>query len=121
MLMFPDGRMTYSGARAATPGSAAKCIFFASGMGCWKGRHCPFRHVVNQGEASGPRPKKEIRDKVKEEMRRCFDEKDPDVIYQRLQEASQQSRYAHTLIVGYLDKLTAVEQMDHQGGLVFSL
>eukprot|EP00438_Fugacium_kawagutii_P010555 Skav214552 [mRNA] locus=scaffold410:834881:839699:+ [translate_table: standard] len=104
------------------PGRLKPCIFFASGMGCWKGQKCSFRHGVNlhAKDRSGPRPMKEIRDKIKEEMRRCFDEEDPEVIYQKLQAAADQSKYAYALIVGYLEKLITFEV--HQGGhLVFSL
>lgn len=43
------------------------CIFFASGLGCWKGSRCHFGHVINQ--EPGYRPRKDVREKVKEELR----------------------------------------------------
>lgn len=43
------------------------CIFFASGLGCWKGSRCDFDHVINQ--EPGYRPRKDVREKVKEELR----------------------------------------------------
>ena len=43
------------------------CIFFASGLGCWKGSRCHFDHVINQ--EPGYWPRKDVREKVKEELR----------------------------------------------------
>ncbi|CAL1143607.1 unnamed protein product [Cladocopium goreaui] len=98
------------------------CIFFASGLGCWKGSRCDFDHVINQ--EPGYRPRKDVREKVKEELRRCFDENEPEKIYAKLQDAARQSRYAYALIVGYLDGLTPSLKVEDDHGtkkLVFFL
>eukprot|EP00434_Breviolum_minutum_P028076 symbB.v1.2.024835.t1/scaffold2377.1/size157712/1 len=98
-------------ARSGVPepaGDMAACVFFASHFGCWKGHGCSFYHLPDKTwKVSQPRPKKEIRDRIKSQMRRCFDETDPERIYQKLQEEACQSQYAHALIVGYLNKLLA--------------
>ena len=43
------------------------------------------------------------------------------VIYQKLQEVSQQSRYAYALIVGYLDRLLPRSEPTQGGRLIFDL
>lgn len=60
-------------ARSGVPepaGDMAACVFFASHFGCWKGHGCSFYHLPNKtGKVSQPRPKKEIRDRIKSQMR----------------------------------------------------
>ncbi len=48
----------------------AACIFFASHFGCWKGHGCLYHHCPATGKVpKEARPKKEIRDKIKVQMR----------------------------------------------------
>lgn len=76
--------------------------------------------MVNQ---TGTRPTKASREQVKEELRRCFVESDPEAIYRNLQETARQSRYAYALISGYLDRLIIQQTVedDHGVRIVFFL
>ena len=60
-------------ARSGVPepaGDMAACVFFASHFGCWKGHGCSFYHLPDKTwKVSQPRPKKEIRDRIKSQMR----------------------------------------------------
>ncbi|CAL1161297.1 unnamed protein product [Cladocopium goreaui] len=81
------------------------CVFFNSARGCRAGRTCPFCHLDHPkvNVAGSNRPRKVIRDKIKERIEHCL-QGPQDEVHACLQEVARDHAYARCLVRGYLDE-----------------
>eukprot|EP00438_Fugacium_kawagutii_P018225 Skav218340 [mRNA] locus=scaffold755:608413:608775:- [translate_table: standard] len=85
-------------------GSRETCIFFNSKFGCSFGNACGYAHVTHGPAPSKPRPRKQIRDNIKQRVLQIFlqtaslrEQLD------QLQAVARSNPYARGIIYGMLD------------------